>query len=862
MDIRNFFGGNKGNLFGINKKENVAKLSNKRNIIKDDEDDTNDNIAAQIEEKPELNKTETMNSKEKIENIAIVSNETKKLAKFSSKRRIVKDDEDDTNANIGFQLLDKSELNKTETIDSTDKIQNVTMLSNKEAETAKKSCQLVSSIPKDVADFITWKKGESIPYSVLVDTFENIFKVSGRLDKERLFCKLFQSAILTTPSDLSSLIFLASNSVSPAYEGLELGIGDSLLVKAICEATGRKKDSVEEAYEREGDLGTVALISRASQTTLSFAAKPKPLASSFVLDQLRAITQIKGDKSQGRKVSIIKSLMIKCLGNEAKFIVRALQGKLRIGTAAQTVLVALAQAFVHAPTYRSDGTMEDAEENDEEAAKTVGKIPSVYQPMSVATHGSERLEQLLAELRDFEPPEARELRRDHSRAAAGSKRATGLLDIGQKCGLAENAVKRAFSECPNLNLLVTALLQQPLHLLYRECRLIPGVPVHPMLAKPTKQIQEVMKRLSGQSFTMEYKYDGERAQLHLRKDGSIKIFSRNSEDNTEKYPDLMEVLRSCRNGVVTSCVVDAEVVAYDREKGCLMPFQVLSTRKRKVEDGDEDQKVKVVLQLFDLLYINERSLLQYPLRVRREILHNSFTEREGLLHFAKGSDHVEDGDTAPIESFMNEAVAAMCEGLMVKTLDDNASYEPSRRSQNWLKLKKDYIDGMGVCDSVDLVVIGGYRGKGKRVNVYGAYLMACYDVDRDEFQSVCKVGTGFKDEDLQRFTTELQQLIIPSAKKPLNYNVSDSLFPDDWFHPSVLWELQAADLSKSSTHRGAVGRVGEAGRGIGLRFPRYIRERKDKKAEMATSAEQIAEMYFSQGDLDNAAVDDDDDDLI
>jgi DNA ligase-1 len=158
---------------------------------------------------------------------------------------------------------------------------------------------------------------------------------------------------------------------------------------------------------------------------------------------------------------------------------------------------------------------------------------------------------------------------------------------------------------------------------------------------------------------------------------------------------------------------------------------------------------------------------------------------------------------------MGEACAAMCEGLMVKTLDDNATYEPSRRSLNWLKLKKDYIDGMGVCDSVDLVVIGGYLGRGKRVGTYGAYLMACYDPEKDEFQSVCKVGTGLKDDDLIRLYEKVKPTILGSGKRPLNYNVGDPLTPDHWFEASFVWELQAADLSMSNVHKGGIGRLAD-----------------------------------------------------
>lgn len=266
----------------------------------------------------------------------------------------------------------------------------------------------------------------------------------------------------------------------------------------------------------------------------------------------------------------------------------------------------------------------------------------------------------------------------------------------------------------------------------------------------------------------------------------------------------------------------------------------------------------MVIQAFDLLYINNKSLLHESLRTRRFLLRHAFKQSEGYFHLASGQDHFENGDTAPIETYLVESCQNACEGLMVKTLDDHATYEPSKRSLNWLKVKKDYIEGMGICDSVDLVPIGGYYGRGKRVNVYGAYLMACYDPIRDEYQSVCKVGTGFTDNDLASLTELMKGSIIQSKKKPLNYNVSEALFPDEWFstNENIVWEIQAADLSRSSVHRGGVGRIendmapssngNNTIRGIGLRFPRFLRLRDDKKAEQATSSEQIVELFYQQ----------------
>ncbi|THH34081.1 hypothetical protein EUX98_g109 [Antrodiella citrinella] len=270
---------------------------------------------------------------------------------------------------------------------------------------------------------------------------------------------------------------------------------------------------------------------------------------------------------------------------------------------------------------------------------------------------------------------------------------------------------------------------------------------------------------------------------------------------SKKYPDLVEQLPKFVKENTTSFVLDAEAVAIDRTTAKLMPFQELSRRKRK-DVKVEDIQVRVCLFAFDLLYLNGEPLLHKSLLGRRELLREHFQPVVGEFDFAKASD----GETTEeIQMFLEESVKDGCEGLMVKMLETDASfYEPSRRSVNWLKLKKDYLAGVG--DSLDLVVVGAYYGKGKRTNVYGAFLLACYDADGEEYQTICKIGTGFSEEALQSHYDTLRPLEISKPR----------------------------------------GDIKADERGISLRFPRFIRIRDDKSADDATSSEQIAEMYERQ----------------
>jgi DNA ligase-1 len=664
-----------------------------------------------------------------------------------------------------------------------------------------------------------WKAGDPVPYAALCTTFSKIELTTKRLEIMAHCSAFMRQVARLTPNDLQPTVLLMVGKLAADYAGIELGIGESLIMKAIGESTGRNLKIIKEDQQKIGDLGLVAAKSRQNQPTMF---KPKPLTIRGVHEGLLKIATVEGQGAQGRKVDGIKKLLSSADTNlakgqsvditkdkggpsEAKFIIRALEGKMRLGLADKTVQVSLAHAMVF-----------------HTVSKDNNKIPS---------------------------------------------------ESDLKKG--EEVFKAVYNELPAYEVVVPALLKDGIWKLRENCRLQPGVPLKPMLAKPTKSIGEVLDRFEGKDFTCEYKYDGERAQIHFvshdadeefvataapaagKSDrGIANIFSRNSEDLSKKYPDILSKLPTWVKKGTKSFVLDCETVAWDVEKKAVLPFQQLMTRKKK-DVKIEDVKVKVCVFAFDLLYLDGEALVNKPFRERREHMYSAFEEIEGEFIFAKYGNTRE---IEEIQTLLEDSVKGGCEGLMVKMLDGVEShYEPSRRSQNWLKVKKDYLAGVG--DSLDLVVLGAYYGKGKRTSVYGAFLLACYNPSTEKYESVCNIGTGFSEALLTELHDTLSPLVIDRPKPFYDHSTGKNDQPDVWFEPKFVWEVKTADLTLSPRYRAAASEVGDGThKGVSLRFPRYIQAREDKKPDDATSSRQVAEMYRKQesvGKNKGPAVDDD-----
>ncbi|KAL8731911.1 MAG: hypothetical protein Q9181_004134 [Wetmoreana brouardii] len=673
--------------------------------------------------------------------------------------------------------------------------------------------------------------GGEASYGLLTRCFILVNSTQSRIKIVDTLVNFLRTVIEGDPASLLPAVWLATNAISPPYISLELGLGGSAISKALKNMCGLDNAGLKTLYDKHGDAGDVAFEAKKRQSfTLR---KPKPLSIQSVFQSLVKVANSKGSGSQEFKQRIVERLLQDSQGaEESRYLVRTLSQHLRIGAVKTTMLIALSRAFL------------------------MSKPPGADYPT--------RKQEELAELK---------------KEALAETYARG-----------EELVKACFARRPNYNDLVPCLLEVGVSdELLARCGLALHIPLRPMLGSITRDLSEMLTKLQGRDFSCEYKYDGQRAQVHCDDSGKVSIFSRHLEVMTDKYPDLVALVPTIRGEGVSSFILEGEVVAIDRDSGELKAFQTLTNRARK-DVAIHAIKVDVCLFAFDLMYLNGEELLSRSFRERRELLRSLFVEVPNQFTWVKSIDATS-ADSETVLEFFKSATDIKCEGIMVKVLDNVlnlalpqpgdepeleekppptpsksgkkktkasvaekveekekgtrrkallATYEPDKRLDSWLKVKKDYNTS---ADTIDLIPIAAWHGQGRKAKWWSPILLAVRNPTTGSLEAVTKCISGFTDKFYQTNKEKYAEGSDNVISRPSYVEYPGQ--PDVWFEPQEVWEMAFADITKSPTYLAAMGLVAED-RGLSMRFPRFLKVREDKGIEEASTSKFLAELWRKQ----------------
>ncbi len=372
-------------------------------------------------------------------------------------------------------------------------------------------------------------------------------------------------------------------------------------------------------------------------------------------------------------------------------------------------------------------------------------------------------------------------------------------------------------------------------------------PILMMRAERLSSAKEIVDKL-GVSI-IEPKYDGFRLQIHYRKKSKeVRLYSRNLEDVSYMYPDVIEGIR--KEVKADEVIIEGEAVGFDPLTKNFLPFQETVQRKRKYDIEAKAKEIPLKLFVFELLYLNGKSKLNIPYEERRkelkkvvDITGDKFTDVL-LIAPEQRTD-----DEKKLELMFDEAITAGLEGIIAKKL--SGIYQPGARGWNWIKFKRSY--SAKIEDTIDCVVMGYDFGKGKRAGFgIGAFLVGVYSDKEDAFFTVAKIGTGLSDDEWKELKERGQK--YKSKDMPKNYHVDKFMSVDVWMDPRIVVEIKADEITRSPVHTaGRVLKATKAGgalevdvAGYALRFPRLVRFRDDKKVTDATTIKEVEHMYKDQ----------------
>ncbi len=397
-------------------------------------------------------------------------------------------------------------------------------------------------------------------------------------------------------------------------------------------------------------------------------------------------------------------------------------------------------------------------------------------------------------------------------------------------------LEEAYNVCVDIGLIVKILKEDGIKGI-KNIGIVPGIPVRPAAAERLPDAVSIVKKLG--KCVAQPKLDGFRLQVHVNKTHSkneVHFFSRNLQDMSEMFPDLKDAVLKLD---VKTLVLEGEAISYDVETGTFLPFQETVKRKRKYEIEKFAQDFPLKLYVFDILYLNGKSLLDCGHEKRRkfvlDLLNDKAVEKQGVIY---AIEEVEIESAKSLDEYFEQNVSAGLEGGVVKKPD--SIYQAGKRNFNWVKFKRQESGELD--DTIDCVILGYYAGRGKRASFgIGALLVGVYNKSEDMLQTIAKIGTGLSDEEWRAQKKSCDKIKV--MDKPHNVQCSKELYPDVWVDPQIVCMIRADEITLSPLH--TPGKTNQK-LGYALRFPRLMGYRPDKSALEATEIKEIESLYKIQ----------------
>jgi len=357
-----------------------------------------------------------------------------------------------------------------------------------------------------------------------------------------------------------------------------------------------------------------------------------------------------------------------------------------------------------------------------------------------------------------------------------------------------------------------------------------GTPIMSALCQRLPNTEEMIKKMG--RVAVEPKYDGTRLQIHVVGSKQVSIFTRNLENVAQMFPDIVEALS--KEIKARQVILDGEAIGFDPKTGKFLPFQETIKRKRKYEISEKAKEIPLKYFAFDVLFKEGKDLLGLPFNKRREILEKTLFSTSKTIIL---SPQIVTENPNELRRYHDEQIKKGLEGVVVKKWQ--APYDPGRRGYTWVKFKQEKgKKGGGLADTLDCVVMGYYKGRGKRAGFgIGAFLVGVRESkSSDQFLTISKIGTGLTDEQWREMYSRCQVSGVRCQAKPKEYIVAKGLTPDVWCQPEIVVEIEADNITKSPIHAAKYA----------LRFPRLVRFRDDKSPEEATTIKEAEKLYNLQ----------------